>query len=125
MPTIPPVVPALPRPSPYARNLPLGSAINWLGAGWRDLWTTPGPSLAYGLAVFILSLGIVLGLILFGWDFALFPVAAGFLILGPILAIGLYAKSRALEEGQPVTLGRMILPDVPSVGQLLFTGAML
>ena len=68
MPIIPPVVPPLPRTSPYCRDLPLGSAFDWLGAGWRDLRTDPAASLAYGLVVFALSLGIVLGLILFGWD---------------------------------------------------------
>lgn len=125
MPTIPPVVPPLPRTSPYARQLPPGIAFQWLGAGWRDLRTDPATSLAYGLAVFLASIAIVLGLALFGWDYALFPVAAGFLILGPVVAIGLYAKSRALEEGQHLPLRRMILPHVPSGGQLLFTGAML
>jgi uncharacterized membrane protein len=125
MPIIPPVVPPLPRTSPYCRDLPLGSAFDWLGAGWRDLRTDPAASLAYGLVVFALSLGIVLGLILFGWDYALFPATAGFLILAPVLAIGLYAKSRALEEGRHVTLRQMVLPEAPSRGQLLFTGALL
>lgn len=125
MPTIPPVVPALPRTSPYARNLPTGSAIAWLIAGWRDLRTSPASSLAYGLVVFALSFGIVLGLVLLGWDYALFPVTAGFLILAPILAIGLYAKSRALEEGRSATLRQMVLPRPAAGGQLLFTGALL
>lgn len=125
MPTIPPVVPPLPRTSSYARNLPIGSAFAWLGAGWRDLRCSPASSLAYGLAVFALSLGIVLGLILFGWDYALFPVTAGFLILAPFLAIGLYAKSSALEEGSPISLRRMTLPRAAAGGQLLFTGALL
>ncbi len=125
MPTIPPVVPPLPTVSAYARNLPAGSAFAWLRAGWNDLRTSPGSSLAYGVFVFALSLGIVLGLILFEWDYALFPVTAGFLILAPILAIGLYAKSRALEEGRPVTLGQMAMPRPAAGGQLLFTGALL
>lgn len=125
MTTIPPVVPPLPRTSPYARNLPLGSAFDWLGAGWRDLLTAPALSICYGLFVFVLSMGIVAGLVLFGWDYALFPVIAGFLILGPMLAIGLYEKSRAIEQGESVTLREMALPRAASGGQLLFTGALL
>lgn len=125
MPKIPPVVPPLPRTSPYARGLPIDSALHWLAAGWRDLRNDPASSLAYGLVVFVLSVAMVVGLVVLEWDYALFPVAAGFLILGPIIAVGLYAKSRALEEGRSITLGRMILPEVPSGGQLLFTGAML
>lgn len=125
MPKIPPVVPPLPRTSAYARNLPPGSAFTWLGAGWRDLRASPASSLAYGLVVFVLSVGIVLGLILFGWDYALFPIIAGFLILAPILAIGIYAKSSALEEGRTTTLRQMALPRAAAGGQVLFTGALL
>ncbi len=125
MTTIPPVVPPLPRTSSYARDLPLDSAFHWLSAGWRDLRAAPGPSLAYGFVVFLLSLGIVLGLVLFGWDYTLFPVTAGFLILAPVLAIGLYAQSRALEDGQSITLRQMILPRAASGGQRIFTGALL
>ena len=49
MTTIPPIVPPLPRVSPYARNLPASSAVTWLRAGWQDLTRDPWPSLLYGL----------------------------------------------------------------------------
>lgn len=125
MPKIPPVVPALPRTSPYARDLPVGIAFAWLRAGWRDLTHSPASSLLYGLFVFLLSAGVILGLALLELDYALFPVTAGFLILAPALAIGLYEKSRALEEGRPAWLGAMLAPRPRSGGQLLYTGAML
>jgi len=122
---IPPVVPPLPIERPYARQLPPGAALDWLGAGWRDLVTQPGPSLLYGLFVFLLSAGIIAGLVWFGWDYALFPAIAGFLVFAPALAIGLYDKSRALETGAPVSLRHMLLPHPRAGGQLLFTGALL
>ena len=56
---IPPVVPPLPRERPLKRDLPLSAPFGWLAAGWRDLVRRPGPSLAYGLAVFAVSLAIV------------------------------------------------------------------
>ena len=55
MTTIPPIVPPLPRVSPYARNLPASSAVTWLRAGWQDLTRDPWPSLLYGLFVFHLD----------------------------------------------------------------------
>lgn len=125
MTTLPPVVPPLPRVSPYARNLPTNSAAKWLRAGWHDLTRDPLPSLLYGLCVFLLSAAIIVGLVVLEWDFAIFPVLAGFLILAPALAIGLYDKSRSLEEGRPVSLRHMLMPHAQSGGQVLFTGAML
>lgn len=125
MTTIPPVVPPLPTEQRYTRNLAPGDAFTWLRDGWRDLFTNPGPSLLYGLFVFLLSAGIVAGLVGMAWDFALFPAIAGFLVFAPALAIGLYDKSLALELGEQVSLRHMLLPHARAGGQVLFTGALL
>ncbi|RYD93058.1 MAG: DUF2189 domain-containing protein [Sphingomonadales bacterium] len=125
MTTIPPVVPALPRENPYARDLPPGSVRAWLGAGWRDLVTNPVPSLLYGVLVFLLSVTIILGLALLQWDYILFPALAGFLVFAPVLAVGLYEKSRAIEQGEPATFARMAMPRAKTRGQILFMGALL
>jgi uncharacterized membrane protein len=122
---VPPVVPPLPVEKPYARKLAAGAPFDWLRAGWRDLSTNPAPSLLYGLFVFVLSALIIGGLTAFGWDYALFPAIAGFLVFAPTLAIGLYSKSWALERGDPVTLRDMLLPRARAGGQVLFTGALL
>jgi uncharacterized membrane protein len=107
------------------RNLPASAAFGWLAKGWRDLWNGPAPSLAYGLAVFAVSLGIVWGLFSLGLDYILFPALAGFMVVGPLVAIGLYQKSRDLEEGRPASLDRMIFVRAASGGQVWFTGAIL
>jgi len=125
MTTIPPVVPPLATEQPYARNLAPAAAFGWLRDGWRDLVTNPGPSLLYGLFVFLLSAGIVSGLIWLAWDYALFPAIAGFLVFAPALAVGLYDKSRALEQNESVSLRHMLLPHARAGGQVLFTGALL
>lgn len=122
---IPPVVPPLPTERIYARDLAPGAAFGWLRDGWRDLVSNPGPSLLYGLFVFLLSAGIVAGLVWLAWDYALFPAIAGFLVFAPTLAIGLYDKSRALEHGEPVSLRHMLLPQPRAGGQVLFTGVLL
>ena len=107
------------------RNLPAGAALSWLGEGWRDLWRQPAPSLLYGLAVFAVSAAIVWGLFRLGLDYILFPALAGFMVMGPLLAIGLYQKSRAIELGESVSLSRMIFVEAASGGQVWYTGAIL
>jgi uncharacterized membrane protein len=107
------------------RGLPTTTAFEWLRAGWRDLAFQPGSSLAYGLLVFAVSIAIVAGLIFLGLDYILFPAIAAFMVVGPLLALGLYEKSRRIEAGQAVTLLRMIFVQPASGAQVLFTGVML
>ena len=107
------------------RNLPMSAAFGWLGAGWRDLWNTPVPSLFYGLLVFVISAGVIGGLFWARMDYILFPALAGFMCVGPLLAVGLYQKSRDIETGQPVSLRRMLFVKAASGGQIWFAGALL
>lgn len=122
---IPPYVPPLPRENVWRRNLPREAAFDWLAAGWRDLKIDPAPSLIYGLIVCAVSIVIVGGLFWLGLDYILFPAFAGFMVVGPIGAIGLYEKSRRIEAGEPVTLARMVFVRARSGGQILFTGVLL
>lgn len=117
--------PDLPLAARRRRHLPAGAAFGWLAAGWRDLWRAPLPSLAYGLLVFAVSAAVVWGLFRFKLDYILFPALAGFLVVGPLLAVGLYQKSRDLEDGRPVSLARMILVRPESGAQVWFAGALL
>lgn len=122
---IPQVMPPLPRDRGLNRHYAPGMALEWLGAGWRDLWTQPAPSLIYGVGVFVVSAIIVLGLFALEWDYILFPAFAGFMVVGPVLAVGLYEKSRRLAQGAPASLAAMMFVRPASGGQLLFTGVLL
>ena len=123
---LPAVVPALPRAVDWNRNLTFSMPFSWLAAGCRDLTHNPGSSLLFGVALFALSLVIVAGLFLTGYDYLLFPALASFLIVAPIFAIGLYEKSRLIERGEPATLGAMMVVRAESGGgQILFTGVLL
>jgi uncharacterized membrane protein len=125
MTTIPAIVPPLPREEHWKRGIAPGAAFTWLRQGWDDLQIQPGPSVAYGILVFLVSSAIVFGLIAFELDYILFPAFAGFMVVGPLIAIGLYEKSRRLAAHKRVTLTRMIFVRPASGGQVLFTGVLL
>jgi uncharacterized membrane protein len=107
------------------KHLPWTATLTWLSEGWRDLWTNPLPSLAYGLAIAVASLALVAGLVYLGWDYILFPMIAGFFVVGPALASGLYEKSRLLAAGEPVSLARLLFPGRGTTGHILFIGLVL
>jgi uncharacterized membrane protein len=106
----------------FARNLPQRAALGWLAAGWSDLCRDPAHSLLYGLAVFVLSALVVLGMIWAGLPLLIFPALSGFLVIGPLLAIGLYEKSRRLKTPSRASLRQMLLVRPASGGQLVFAG---
>ncbi|MBK0401311.1 DUF2189 domain-containing protein [Limibaculum sp. M0105] len=122
-------LPALrsPRPaeSPLARGLSHRAALGWLSAGWRDLRDAPGPSLAYGVLVMLLSYGVLAALAMSGLLYLALPAISGFLIVGPFVAMGLYEKSRRRAIGQPTTLAQMMLVRPASGGQLAYAGLLL
>lgn len=111
--------------SALARGLPARAALDWLAAGWHDLRRSPGPSLAWGLFLFLLSWAVLWLLHAAGLLYLALPAVAGFLIVGPFLAIGLYEKSRRLEAGGTASLRDMVLARPASAGQLAYAGLML
>lgn len=122
---LPDPVPPLPRDRGLKRDLPVSAAFDWLGQGWSDFKTQPAPSLAYGVAIFIVSLLVVAALVTLSMDYILLPALAGFMVVGPALAIGLYEKSRRLADGETVGLKDMLLVHSRSGGQVIFTGVLL
>ncbi len=123
--SLPKIVPPLPRPNEKALNLPRGTAVAWLKAGWRDLRTNPAPSLLYGLAVFVVSIVVVWAMFRFEVDYFLLPALSGFMVLGPLIATGLYEKSRRLEQGERTGILGMLFVRPASTYQALFLGLIL
>lgn len=79
-----------------------------LAAGWADFKAAP----AYGLFfAFVYTLG---GIILYLWlmgaadPFWFIPIAAGFPLLAPFAAVGLYEVSRRREAGEPLSWGPVL-----------------
>lgn len=97
----------------------------WLAAGWRDTLARPGISLVYGLIFAGVSGLLTLALVRLEAEYLLLPAVAGFMLVGPMLAVGLYETSRRLAAGEPVTLGSALLVSTRSPSQLAFLGAIL
>jgi uncharacterized membrane protein len=80
----------------------------WLQRGWRDLTKAPKVSLAYGCGIVACSWILFELLWAADWTWVVLPMAGGFLLLAPVIAVGLYEVSRRLETDQPVVLGEAL-----------------
>jgi uncharacterized membrane protein len=97
----------------------------WLEAGWRDLMATPHIGFFYGGGVVAAGWALVLLLLAFGATWAVLPAVAGFFLVGPVVAAGLYETSRRRESGEPVSLGLAFTAFRRNGPQLALMGAVL
>lgn len=111
--------------TPQVNRIPFDAPWEWLSEGWTDMWREPGISLTYGAVFTVVSLVIFIGFYLLGGASLVLPMAGGFLLIGPLMAVGLYETSRRLQEGEPVTFADIVTTGMQSPGQLAFMGALL
>ena len=79
-------------------RVPVGAPFIWLSKGLSDLHAAPTASLFYGLCFAVMGWAIVF---FYGHAYSLtVALMAGFMLLGPGLAMGLYGLSRQREAGQ-------------------------
>jgi len=107
------------------RHLPATAALGWLMRGFGDFFAYPLLSLGYGILVFLISVACVWTMIVLRWDYFIFPALAGFMIVGPILGVGLYEVSRAREQGREPTIRSAIRFRPGTLAQLFFAGLLL
>ncbi|MBM3555851.1 MAG: DUF2189 domain-containing protein [Alphaproteobacteria bacterium] len=91
-------------PVPRIRRVPVDRPWLWLAAGWNDLWKAGSLSLACGAVVVAIGFLLTLGLFLFDMIYLILPLAAGFMLVAPLLAVGIYEVSRRLTAGEPLVL---------------------
>jgi uncharacterized membrane protein len=97
-----------------------------LRAGLADF--TAMPTHAMFLAVIYPVVGLVLARLAFGYSVLplLYPLAAGFALIGPLAALGLYELSRRREAGLPVSAAHALdVVQSSSIGGLIALGGLL
>lgn len=97
-------LPAGLEPLPGVRHVSIDRSSTWLGRGFRDFIAHPGIGLAYGAVFAAIGWLLTGGLAAMGMGSLVLPLASGFLLVAPLLAVGLYEVSRRAELGQRVTL---------------------
>ncbi len=99
--------PKPPTPVPVD-DLALADLARALAAGWRDFAAMPGFGLFFG-GVYVLA-GLAIGYAaLIGGELSwLIPATAGFPLIAPFVAVGLYEASRRREAGEPVRWGGVL-----------------
>ena len=90
---------------PVVRRITTADIAEALSQGLRDFQAMPLYGLAFGALYAFGGIIIVLSLTRFGLVYLAYPLAAGFALIGPFVAIGLYEVSRRRETGQPISLG--------------------
>ncbi len=73
-----------------------------LSEGWRDFKSAPAYGLFFGGIYALGGLLVVSTVAFFGMSYLAYPLAAGFVLIGPFIAAGLYEVSRRLEKGEPL-----------------------
>src|SRR6202048_564422 len=112
--------------APIIRTIGLSDLREALRLGWEDFKAVPSHAII--LCVIYPVLGLVLARTVLGYSVLplLFPLAAGFALLGPFAALGLYELSRRRECGEPAAAWDAV--DVlrsPSFGAMLGLGTLL
>ncbi len=96
------------------RVLPAVRPLDWLGRGAADLWRCPLPGLLHGLVV--AGFGALLLWLARDRFWLLAGAFSGFLFMAPLVVTGLYAISRALEQGQSPSLRTALAAWTPAPG---------
>lgn len=89
-------------PVTVTRDLSARELRDALIAGWRDYAAYPIYGLFFAAFYVLGGLGIVYGLSSMGQGWWLIPIMAGFPLLAPFTAVGLYEVSRRREGGLPL-----------------------
>src|SRR5579863_3690440 len=112
--------------TPVIRKISLSDLHRALRLGWEDFKAIPSHAII--LCVIYPVLGLALARTVLGYSVLplLFPLAAGFALLGPFAALGLYELSRRRELGEEASAWDAL--DVfssPSFGAMLGLGTLL
>jgi uncharacterized membrane protein len=99
---------AVHRPDPVVRSVTVSEIVESLAEGMRDFQRAPIYGLTFGALYALGGILIVLSVSALGASYLAYPLAAGFALIGPFIAVGLYEVSRRLDAGEPLSWSGVI-----------------
>src|SRR5437667_1768827 len=111
---------------PAIQTIHLADLHDALRLGWEDFKAVPSHAIV--LCVIYPVLGLVLARTVLGYSVLplLFPLAAGFALIGPFAALGLYELSRRRERGEEASAWHATeVVQSPAFGASLILGTLL
>jgi uncharacterized membrane protein len=110
------------RRDPEVRSIAFGDVLEALAQGTRDFQAAPRFGLAFGAFYALGGIALVASLSALQMTYLAYPLAAGFAILGPFVAVGLYQVSRDLAAGTSPSFGRLwsVVSNRREVGWMAF-----
>lgn len=105
------------------RRLTWREPFRWLSLGWRDFLRAPLMGLFFGSCFMVM--GWALLKVYEAAPAYLLALAAGFLLVGPVLFLGLYRISQVLERGERPDFGDALLAFESRIGPLALFGLVL
>lgn len=118
-------VPVYASPMPAIRKIELDRPWQWLVKGWQDMRRSPTVSYTYGVLAALTGYVLTFGLLWLDMLYLLLPLMAGFLIVGPVLTVGLYEVSRRAEHGQTTSLAEAMAAFRRNSSQIALVGMAL
>jgi uncharacterized membrane protein len=98
-----------PRPPAVKINrIGFGDVREALAQGWRDFIRAPFIGLFFGAIYAAGGIAIWLLLSVYHEPWWIIPIAVGFPLIGPFVAVGLYETSRRLAAGEPLHFGEIL-----------------
>jgi len=102
---------------PVVRAVTFNDVAESLIAGLRDFQAAPYYGMALGAIYCAAGIAILLSVTTLGMSYLAYPLAAGFALLGPFVAVGFYEISRKREAGETATFSD-ILKAMTSRGEI-------
>ncbi|WP_371932859.1 DUF2189 domain-containing protein [Roseibium sp. MMSF_3544] len=91
------------RPMPQVNKISADDVIDALAAGLSDFRKAPVYGLAIGALFAAGGLFVILSAAALNMSYLAYPAAAGFVLIGPFAAVGLYEVSRRLQSGEELS----------------------